>query len=109
MRDRIVPEWNLAVYIMVVDVRQWSEVQVPLVRIPLLKREVRVTKLVAFLHNRVLKIVTQAQRAVAVIVVVHPLIDRGRALADGFQSRMGVKQRRAGRVTTVGSPPDAHA
>src|SRR4029077_17803188 len=91
MRAGIVPIRNLAMYVMVVDVRQRSKVQVPLVRIPLVERKIGVGKLVTLLHHRILKVVAEAKGTVAVVVVMHPFIDRTCCLlADGLQRRMRV-------------------
>jgi hypothetical protein len=87
MRDGIVPIRDLAVYVVVVDVRQRPEVQEPLIRIPLVELKIGVSKLVTLLQHGILKIVTQAKCPVAVVVIMHPLIDRTRRLlADGLPS-----------------------
>ena len=62
----------------------------------------RVGVLVGLFHHRVFKVVAFAERAVAVIVVIHPLIDGRSLLAHCFQRGMRMQQRQRGGQAVVG-------
>src|SRR2546422_1351255 len=53
------------------------------------------------LEHRVLERIALAQRAVAVHVVVHPLVHGRGLLADRFEGRVGVKQRQGSGESVV--------
>ena len=78
MVDAGVPVRNRAVQIFRVDVRERPEVEIPLVSVVGFEVEMRVLVLVGLLHHGVFKVVALAQGAVAVEVVVHPLIRRAK-------------------------------
>ena len=62
----------------------------------------RVLVLVGLLHDGIFEVVALAQRAVAVVVVVHPLIDGRGLLADRLERRMRMQQRERGGEPVVG-------
>ena len=68
----------------------------------------RIFVLVRLLEHAVLERVALAQRAIAMEVVVHPLIHRRRLLADRLQRRMRVQQRHSRRQAIVGNPIHAN-
>ena len=76
-----------------VDVRQRPEVEVPGIRVVGFEIEVRIRVLVRLLVHGILERVALAQRAVAMVVVVHPLIGGRRLLRDRGQRRMRPQQR----------------
>src|SRR5437762_2109404 len=82
--------------------------QIPLIGVVSLEFKVRVGVFVGLLHHRVFKVVTFAQRAVAVIVVIHPLVDRRSLLAHGFQCWMRMQQRKRGGQAVVGDSVHSH-
>ena len=109
MRDDGVPRGNLSVQVLRVDVRHRAELQVPVVGVVDVEVEVRVLELVRLLVDGVLERVTLAQRAVSMIVVVHPLVGRRRLLADGLERRMRHEQRHRRRQPIVRHAVDPHA
>ncbi len=86
-----------------VDVRERPEIEIPLVSVVSLEIEMSVLVLVGLLHHGIFKVVTLAQGAVAVVIVVHPLIHGRGLLADGFQRRVRVKKGERGRQSVVGN------
>src|SRR5215467_11919855 len=68
----------------------------------------RVLFLVSLFHNGVLEGIALAQRAVAMVVIVHPLIDRGSLLADGLERWVGIKKRKSGGQAVIRDTKHAH-
>ena len=90
--DDGVPVRDRAVEVLGVDVRERTEIEVPRIGVVGLEVEVGVGVLVGLFIYGVLERIALAQRAVAVIVVVHPLV-RGRCLLrDRFQRRVRVQE-----------------
>ncbi len=102
MIDARIPVRNRAVQIFRVDVRERAEIEIPLVGVVGFEIEVRVLVLVGLLHDRVFEVVALAQRAEAVVVVVHPLVDGRGLLADGLERGMRMQQGERGRQAIVG-------
>ena len=102
MLDTRIPVRDRAVQIFRVDVRERTEIEIPLVSIVRFEIEMRIRVLIGLLHDRVFKVVALAQRAEAVVVVVHPLIDGRGLLADRLQRRMRMKQRERSGQAIVG-------
>ncbi len=94
--------------ILVVQIRDRAEVEIPLIGVVGLEVEVRVLVLVGLLHDSVLEVVAFAQGAVAVVVVIHPLIDRRRLLTYSFQSRMRMQQGEGRRQAVIRDAPHTH-
>ena len=88
--------------IFAIDVRQRSQIQVPLVGIVNVEVEMGVLVFVRLLHHRVFEVVAFPKGAVTMVVVIHPLIDGRGLLADGLQRRVRVKQRKRGSQAIVG-------
>src|SRR2546427_1856844 len=76
MCNGIVPVRNRAVQIFRVDVSERAQGEIPLVGIVNFKIEIGVLIFVRLFKHGIFEVVALAQRAVAVIVIVHPLIDR---------------------------------
>ena len=72
-----------------VDVGERAEVEIPLVGVVGVEVEVGVLLFVGLLHHGVFEIVTLAQRAVAVIVVVHPLVGGEACSLTAFSAGWG--------------------
>ena len=68
----------------------------------------RVGVLVGLFHHRVFKVVAFAERAVAVVVVIHPLIDGRGLFTHGFQCWMRMQQRQRGGQAVVGDSVHSH-
>src|SRR5215831_9675908 len=68
----------------------------------------RVLVLVSLFHHGVLEGIAFAQGAVAMIVIVHPLIDRGGLLTDGFERWVGIKKRKSRGQTVIRDSVHAH-
>jgi len=69
-----IPVRNRAVQVLGVDVPDWPEVQIPLVRVVGFEVEMRVLVLVRLLHHGVFEVVALPKRAEAMVVVIHPLV-----------------------------------
>ena len=91
--DNRIPVRDRTVQVLRVDVRQRPERQVPGISVVRLEAEMCVRVLVRLLVHGVLERVALTQRAVAMVVVVHPLIGRRRLLGDRRQRRMWLEQR----------------
>ena len=99
--DRLVPGRNRIVEVLRVDVREWTEPQIPLVGVVGAEVEMGIGRLARLLQDGVLEVVALAQRAVAVVVVVHPLVGRRRLFADRLERRMRHEQRHRRREAVV--------
>ncbi len=91
-----------------VDVGERPEIEIPLVSVVSLEIEMGVLVLVGLLHHGIFKVVTLAQGAVAVVIVVHPLIYGRGLLADGFQRRVRVEKSERGRQPVIGNAVHAN-
>ena len=100
--DGRVPVRNRAVKIFRVDVGERAEIEIPLVGVIYLEVEVGVLVLVGLLHNGVFEVIAFAQCAVAMIIVVHPLIDGRGLLADRLERGMRMEQCQRCREAIVG-------
>ena len=87
-----------------IDVRERAEIEIPLVGVVGLEIKMHVLVLIGLLHDGIFEVVALAQRAVAMVVVVHPLVDRGSLLADRFEGWVGLKKCERGRQAVVGDP-----
>ena len=85
-----------------VDIGERAEIEIPLIGVVRLEFEVRILVLVGLFEHGVFKIVTLAQRAIAMVVVVHPLVDGRGLFADGLEGRVRVQEREPGGQTIVG-------
>ena len=81
--------------------------EIPGIGVVGLEVEVRVRVLVRLLVHRVFERVALAQRAVAMVVVVHPLIGGRRLLRDRLQRRMRTQQRHRRGQAVVGDAEHA--
>ena len=108
MVDARIPVRNRSVKVLRVDVGERAEIEIPLVSVVSLEIEMGVLVLVGLLHHGVFKVVTLAQRAVAVVIVIHPLIDGRGLFAHGFQRRVRVKKSERGRQAVVGNTVHAN-
>ena len=106
--DDVVPVGNGPVEVPGIDVRDRAEREIPGIGVVDLECEVGVLELVRLLEDGVLERIALAQRTVAVIVVVHPLVDRRRLLAHGLEGRMRVQQRQRGGQPVVRHAVHAH-
>ena len=102
MFDGRVPVRDRTVKIFRVDVRERAEIEIPLVRVVDLEIEIRVLVLIRLLEHRVFKVVALAQRAEAMVVVVHPLVDGRGLLADGLERGVRMEQRERSCQAIVG-------
>jgi len=78
------------VEIFLIDVRKRAKIQIPLESIVSLEFKVCIFVFVRLFEHRIFEIVAFTQRAVTVIVVVHPLVHGGSLFADRFKSGMRV-------------------
>ena len=90
-----------------VDVRERAECQVPGIAVVRLEGEMGVLVLVGLLEHGILEGVALPQRAVPVVVVVHPLVHRGRLLADRSEGGVRVQQGQGGGQAVVRHPEHA--
>src|SRR5580704_4988049 len=102
MVDGFVPVRNRTVKILPIDIGERTEIEIPLEGVVGFEIEMGVLVFVGLLEHRIFEVVTLAQSAVAVIVVVHPLIDGGGLLADGFQRGVRMKKSERGGESVVG-------
>src|SRR5882762_1575786 len=58
--------------------------------------------LVGLFHHGIFEVVALAQRAVAVVVIIHPLVDRRGLFADGLQRWVRLQQRQRRGQAVVG-------
>src|SRR6266852_9899616 len=103
MIDAGIPIGNGTVEILGVDVGERTEIEIPLVRVVRLEIEVRVLVLISLLQDGVFEVVALAERSIAVIVVVHPLIDGRGLLADSLERGVWVEKSEGGGQTVVGN------
>src|ERR1700730_15667986 len=74
MCDAVVPIGNFVVQIFFIDVRERAKIQIPLESIVSLEFKISVLVFVRLFEHSIFKIVAFTQRAITVIVVVHPLV-----------------------------------
>ena len=76
MGDRIVPVRDGVMQILGVYVGERTELEIPIEGVVDIEREMGVGVLVGLFENGVFEIVTEAEGAVAVVIIVHPLVGR---------------------------------
>src|SRR5262249_30384315 len=91
-----------------VDIGERTKIEIRAVCVIGLELEMRVFILVSLFHYGVLEGIAFAQRAVAVHVIVHPLINWGSLLTDGFERRVGMKQRKSGGQAVIRDSEHSH-
>src|SRR6266849_3491044 len=64
--------------------------------------------LVRLFHYRIFEVIAFAKRAVTVVVVIHPLVDRRSLFADGRERRVWVQQGQRGSQPVVGNSIHSH-
>src|SRR5579884_1363619 len=90
MLDVVVPGRNGSVQVAVVNVRERAEFAIPVVSVEDVEREMRIGILVGLFHNGVFERVTQAERAVTMEIVIHPLIGGRGLFGDSLERGMGM-------------------
>ncbi len=96
VRHDVVPVGNRTVEIVRIRIRERPEVEIPLVGVVGVEVKMLVGVFVGLLHDGIFEGVAFAESAVAVHVVIHPLIDGGGLFADGLQRGIGMEQGEAG-------------
>src|SRR5579872_3984625 len=102
MLHEIVPCRYLPVKISLVDVRQGTETQVPLVSIIAVEREMDILRLAAFQHGCVFEAITEPESAVVVEVVAQELIGRRGLFGNRLQVWVWMQKRHGGEPASVG-------
>ena len=91
-----------------VDVRQWTEFA-PIVGVKDIELEVSIDVSVCLFHDGVFERVTEAESALAMEVIIHPLIGGRGLFGDSFERGMRMQESQGGGQAQIGNAVDPHA
>src|SRR5208337_698585 len=90
-----------------IGISQSAEVEIPLISVVLIEREVRVFFFGGLKQRRVFKPVTQTKRSIVMEIIVHKHVIRGCLLARRLQGRMRLQQSLSHKPSRIGNAPDS--
>jgi hypothetical protein len=87
---------------------QGSQVQIPLVGVVVLEIKMGIRVFISLFQYRILEGIALAKSSIAMVIVVHPLIDRRCLFADRLERRVRMQQSQPRRQPVVRHPVDAY-